>query len=291
MSDQVRKLIADYKNGDNEKLVDILNRYEGYLVNFARLLYHGNYDDKNKHISRFLELLHPVKNISNKKDKNKVNDIIRVINKKYQSYSYEDVLSELKYQFIKVLNNYDMSKLDFDYYLYMNFCYRVKKMVNKISNEPLFIDIPEDTNMTKEENTVEYTIFKQEIDNNWVKGSTCSKVFEFLNIEDRYILKLYYIEEYSMKEIGFKLGGLDESTISRRIERIKKDLKKAYSLLETNQAIIDGHLDEDTSIEEVAEETGLSVSTVYSRIDEFKRGDLFAEQMDTERGNADAEVS
>lgn len=215
-----------FKKGDQKAGQKLLDNFDNLIKSFADLLYYGDIKKSNKTINNFINLL-----VGNKTDnkKDRIYKNLKVINERYSSFDYSDIVQDLKLAFLSFVVDFDPEKLSknssykFESYVSKNFHYKVKKeTIDNIVDMPIYYTGELDIDEFPGTNGLEYIIFG--INESWIDGETCSDVFKKLDKSERKLVKEIYIDDKKVKDVAERYG-ITDSAISHRVKKIKNKLK------------------------------------------------------------------
>ncbi|MFW6015870.1 MAG: sigma-70 family RNA polymerase sigma factor [bacterium] len=219
------ELALKYILGNKDAANILLNRFNNLIIAFADLLYYGDIIESPT-INNFLDLL---TNSNCKNRKESICKNIMIINERYSSFDYQDVLQDIRLAFLNFIMNFDPDKLtkDFEYkfesYVLNNFHYIIKKeTIDKIVDIPIYCSGELDIDNFPGSQEIENIMFS--INDSWVEGTTCSDVFTNLTKEERKLIRQRFVNEMAVKDIA-DLNGVTPSAISHKLNKIKEKIK------------------------------------------------------------------
>lgn len=220
------ELALKFQKGNSDAGQMLLYNFKQLIDNLVDFLYYGNYRN-NQVVKNLVNLLS-----SSGLSEDELHNTLKVIREKYSAYDYEDVRHDIELAFILFVHDFKPDKIEanFDYkfeaYVVNKFHFTVKKeTIDQFVDEPLYAynkdinDIDDYTDFI----TLEDKYFV--IDDQWIKGETCSHIFVELSDSERELLKNVYVDETKVKELAEK-EGVTPSAIYHRLREIKKKIKK-----------------------------------------------------------------
>jgi RNA polymerase sigma factor (sigma-70 family) len=153
-----------------------------------------------------------------------------------KSLEGDEIIHELSIIILTLARRYKNKDKNFTVYLNSVFHYELSRRIKQIMQEPLvfqsqyvlpfheykFIDEEEES----EEELVEQidnTLIEDDCDLNysWIRGITCSELFRELTPIQRLIIKYYYGDGLTDKEIGERLGYVRETVCLKRLAAVR----------------------------------------------------------------------
>ena len=184
--DEINSLVTSYKNtGRKAYLAKLLKIFEGYIVKYTNFLKFGTFKRTDKDL---IMLINMVEHSSSTP---------RIIQKIFESYTYDDIFNEISIMFIKAVNAFKQKENGpgFTGYIYCYLKFMVKKKIKEISSDIL--------NTLKVNFDTEYEFSDEVLENYESKiKNICFFDDEILNKFEKYILYLSYGKKISAREIS-----------------------------------------------------------------------------------------
>lgn len=197
----------------------IINRYEPAIKNISSMLYYGN--------------------INNGKLSKKLYDLIgtpnslRAISHKISSYmSYEDILQEIKYLLLSLLEDFQPKKLGenidnkIDFYINSNFHYTIAyEFLRPLTTQPIMDNDCKLDQVVKYVNNKDLITASSEeecIDKNITKN--IMDIINTLPAKQKEALVKYKLEEKKLEKIANEMENTKQA-VSQLVNRAKKNLK------------------------------------------------------------------
>ncbi len=251
--DELQKMIARAQSGNQRDQEELLKVFSNFLEKYVKLLSAGRYDLRDYDTKQFIYLyigdaklkasLRPDR-VSLKTYK-AVDHIIQGIKFMVCRYNNEDdVRQTINMTFLKVVSIYKyMPPVPFSGYLYRNFFYRLKKVVdellideNGLHSFPLVTDdsvgssfeSPDPSSI--HETAVSFAPEMEDllsiigIDEYWVLGESASYPFNLLTVHERQLLKWRYVDGLRPNKIAEKTSD-HPNTCRQHIKAITNKLK------------------------------------------------------------------
>jgi RNA polymerase sigma factor (sigma-70 family) len=175
-----------------------------------------------------------------------IQDWMKITRSLAETYTEEDLLQELQLLILEMAKRYKKGTSLFVAYLAKGFVYELGRRLIELTKDFLtyrpslhlstyndFLDYTNDA-VTEEEPTLDAQDDTEiDLDANWILGATCSPAFSTLNQFERVLLKMYYEEKLTDKQIA-KITGYHYITIHRKrnaaVVKLKKALEKENKL-------------------------------------------------------------
>ena len=249
--EEIETLVFSYQNGDlsaGEKLIEIFNPY---MIKYLRLIKDGFVNLKDKDTRRFIGLFMNDceakkklnKSLQSSETRNKAHIAVSMIGSLCKDLPEEDIMQELIVILLMVAKRYKKKspKVNFCGYLYNIYKYELYRRINQMTSDPIVrsdLNLSyDDDSYVMEEDIYEneptiYTseplmVFDEDLGNSWIRGITCSELFEILDPTQRLILRLSYYDNLSDIEIGQKMG-IHRNTVraqrNNAVDIIRKNL-------------------------------------------------------------------
>lgn len=258
--ERIEYLVAEYQKGNQEAVAELIQMFHHFFNRYVRLIKEGIYNLKEKYIRKFIQLYMTPKEAKNigrfymdELLQKRVKFISSLIMELFKEVSGEEIYNECVIAFLRLAKGYTrVSHLAyFNTYMLMYFHFRLRDQLKKMmktnalfkyntymryndnySGEyiPIYSLINEqekefekDINITQEQKK---KMIKEsdELNDNWINGMNVGEMFEELDVKERRILKLYYVDKVSDIEIG-EMFGVTRETINRKKMQIKRKIE------------------------------------------------------------------
>ena len=221
------QLALSFQRGKTDAGNLLLENFNNLVKLFTNVLFFGNYIRKPM-VKEFLKL---VVSRSKLNDEKKIQKILNVISSKYShGYDEEDMAQDIKIAILETAQKYDICKVEreFEYFFKIYFKYLLKKNVVDPLDSPVIMDCNEYFHIKQNEDLNENNIADlYEISNEKLKfeGDFKDERLQKLNYEEKLLLKRYYIDDMTLKELSNKHYEIGYSQLSRKIKKIRQKLK------------------------------------------------------------------
>lgn len=230
--DDIQELIRQAQMGNQKAQLQLLEVFSNFLSKYVTLIYNARYDLGNYDTRKFLALyvkdgrarIALLRNKLNSHTRKEVAEVIRGIQYMTQRYGdQEDVEQTVKMAFLTCLSTYKRKgDVPFSGFLYSYFFYVLKKNVDQLHIDqlgrktfPLVSEVDLEDLSPDDEAPVGFTappapavdvlIFGEDIDDEWVSGSTAQHPFSILSVQERQLLKWRYVDEEKPSQISMRV--------------------------------------------------------------------------------------
>ena len=260
----VDSLIEQYQSGENqdEAIDELIKLFKPYLNKFFNIIRKGQLNlkdyDSRMFISMFIDDSNIRRDLARNRQPSSVQHEAHMkaewLADAFKRTDNEDIMQDLKTVLITQANRFTKKKkrVGFVGYLNNSFRFELRRVLDSHTRDPLtysstrIISYNDTENIDNGSNFAdtpyfmedEYlAIMDEELDINWIYGSTCHPVFKNLAPLDRLILRMSHLENMSDVEISRKTG-FHVNTIRKRKKKAIKDIeKKMEELYLTNTSI------------------------------------------------------
>ncbi len=206
---EIDTLISKCKKNKDPKIMEtLLKAFEGFIVKYAWFLKYGKCIKNDRDLVGLIKLL--------QKGGMNTSEMVKRI---FESWTYDDIINELKYIFLKSVNQFTKRKEGpyFTGYLYTCYKYMIKQWIRDISKDVMSLGKIENVDELSKKDRVyisDNEPEKIEYENFCMTEKTCLTQYE------KYILYLHYGKKISVSKIA-KMYGMDRTSINL----IKKQAK------------------------------------------------------------------
>lgn len=245
--EEVDKLVFRFQEGDEEAGLKLIEIYEPFLKKYYRLVRDGLLNFKDRDSRKFVGLFIEDADCRKKLVKSRLFSedtttmahlAAGMVSHLCEDIPNDDMMQELTTLFMVLAKRYKKKgkNLFFGGYLYNSYKYELYRRILMMTTDPLvhradFNLEYHDENYINDEDILEepsiYTtepvmVIDDDLGNSWVRGLTCTEVFEDLSPTERLILKLKYYDNLTDIEISQRMG-LHRNTIrAHRLKAIDK---------------------------------------------------------------------
>jgi hypothetical protein len=247
----VEHLVKEYQNGNRddagEKLIAL---FEPLFSKYVKIVKRGSIDFNDYESRYFISLFIADPKIrtslngyyQSKKAREIAYKTLYFINSACSQTFEEDLYQELILIFLKFISTYKSERNCFCAYINSSFGYGVANFVKKVLNNPLSTSVlttfDEDSAELHSAVVIDDVCLedqlpsneKDDLDNSWIYGLTCSEAFSELTPFERLILKMSYIDKVSDGEIARKSGYHRNSIWLRRRSIVNKVRQRTREL-------------------------------------------------------------
>jgi DNA-directed RNA polymerase specialized sigma24 family protein len=196
----IDKLLKKYRNTKegpekNRSLKELLDSFEGFIIKYANFLSYGYYKKKDKDIISLISML------SFSRDKYSLDRTVELIHSILQSYTFDDIFSELQLKFIQCVNKYVKHEggPSFTGFIYGYYKFTIKDWIDKLSEDAL-------NKVHSPEFSEDYITDEQFPEQLEVFDNLCfSDATELTNLQ-KYVLYLAYGRKLTDYSIGKIIG-------------------------------------------------------------------------------------
>jgi RNA polymerase sigma factor (sigma-70 family) len=233
---RIDELVLRYKGHDQDAALQLIDAFKAYTRKYIGLLKARviNYSDQDTR--RFLALFtHDIevrKLLKSKSTSYKINcmmrEIVEQISLQLQYIPIEDLQQDMYRIILLQASRYQDKGKSFCFYLYNTFRYELKRTLDVYVGDPVnytisYDEVENENFLTTDSLDVNLFVeYDENLDINWIQGSTCSDLFTDLSEMDRLILKMYYDLQYPDQKIADILGVHRNTARNRRQRAIKK---------------------------------------------------------------------
>lgn len=224
---------------------DLLRRFSPLFKKYLVLLKTGNIDysdyEMKCFVSSFMDdpaLQKALKRSKQKYEyKSEIYKKFKFVIETYGSLSEDEIIMDLKMNFLTIAKRYKQMGRSFCGYLYNSYKHEVSRHIKKYIKNPISIpykilefeecingDIDDSYEIAYEDKYYENSIGIPDI--GWILGNDCSQIFQELNPIDRKILIKYYLEEWNDRQISESFGIHINTVNQKRRYAIQKIAKK-----------------------------------------------------------------
>jgi RNA polymerase sigma factor (sigma-70 family) len=250
--DHIDELVIRFQAGKTECGEELIEIFQPFFLKYINIVKEGKVNlkdrDSRKFIALFMndpEVIHKLnKRFHSNETKNNAYKTILYLNNTCNLIDEEDIKQEIYLAFLTLINRWTKKKgkSNFCGYVYNCFRYEFRRAISNLVKDPIvnntYVNLRymDSENLTDDieildkvntENTIMITL-EEEIDNNWVRGLTCSEEFLSLTTLQRMILKEYYCDKSTDKAIAHKTG-LHINTIFRNRTKAIEVLRELYA--------------------------------------------------------------
>lgn len=259
--EDMQDIINRAKAGDGKSQEELIEIFSNFLSKYIALIYKNKYSLEDYDVRRFVALF--VKDPESRrklmrkqfthKVRTNINEAMRGINYMVRRYNTEeDIEQTVNMTFLQAVERYERMEskaggyVPFSGYLYSYYFYLLKKNVDQLLIDqlgrrtfPLVTNADSESEhsesdtekMRNEDMTMsqpaDALMFGQEIDAEWVFGSTAMAPFDRLTIQERQLLKWRYIDNLKASEIADRITE-HPNTIRDHYQRIRTKLKDYF---------------------------------------------------------------
>ena len=144
---QIHNLVYEYKNGSNEAIEILLQRFDKFFVNYAKMIKYGKYNINNYSTTAFVKLfvensyerrlINPYYYIKKGTGKEVVGTTINTIMNIFSTSTYEDIVQDLKTIFVIMCSKYKDVNPTFHAFINRNFHFHAFRYWRKSIVDPL----------------------------------------------------------------------------------------------------------------------------------------------------------
>ena len=245
--DELEDIIQRYQQGDPAASQEVLDAFRSFLRKYHRLICFGQFDIHDRGTRSFISLfmnehgkrakIHQFKYApSARYDMYKTVQMIREF---FQEHSPEDIEQELVLALLLMAQRYRNNDDTPGFHKYMSRAFHFQ-IFRQLKGRSIRAHMSLDESTTEGDDYIDVdklvndhayiTVEDQledQIDENWINGFTCSDLFQQLNSVERRILRWYYVDGKSDKEIAKKLG-LHRVNVTIRRAKIKDKIAREY---------------------------------------------------------------
>jgi len=259
--ERIEYLVAEYQKGNQEAVHELIQMFHHFFNRYVRLIKEGIYNLKEKYIRKFIQLYMTPKEAKNigrfymdELLQKRVKFISSLLMDLFKEVSGEEIYQECVIAFLRLAKGYTRvcHLAYFNTYMLMYFHYRLRDQLKKMMNTnvlfkyntymryndnysaeytPIYTLIDEHQKELnkevdiKKEDKRKMTKESDELSDNWVNGINVGDMFEELDVKERRILKLSYVDKISDIDIG-EMFGVTRETINRKKMQIKRKIQE-----------------------------------------------------------------
>lgn len=238
-----KKQIAEAKRAGE----DLLARFSPLFKKYMLLVRSGHIDYDDREMKRFIcsfigdpSLKAALKRRhATSKFWHQINKRFEFIVESYGQLPEDEMLIDMQMLFLILVKRYRQMGKNFCAYVYNSYGYEVSRHIKKFTRNPANIHYKniafEDYlqgyyTETEIENGFEDKIYENSQgvpDSSWIRGETCSDLFQCLTAEERMLIIKYYMEDYNDRQIA-ELYAMHINTVNQK--RRKAVIKLANTL-------------------------------------------------------------
>jgi len=246
----VRQYQGQFKEGATEEArqianaagTELLNRFQPLFKKYVILLKNGQINFHNSEQRQFVRLfiqeLHLQKALSRKNPgRDYCEQITARFNFLIEGYGHQDeeeIYDDMRVIFFMLVKRYKDVGRSFCCYVYNVFKYEVCRHIQKYQRNPAnfhykIAELEDNCKTVMDDySSIEDVVYEDDQglpDMTWIRGDTCSEIFQQFTDEERLIFSKYYLQDWNDSQIA-QLLGMHINTANQRRKSITRRLCK-----------------------------------------------------------------